>query len=175
MERRTALKIVALGALAPKLSAARAAVHCPMETGTAWSPGAYKLQFFTEAENEVLDRLMDVIIPQDDHSPGAHAAQVSLFADLMVGTSDEATKNRWKNGLALMQAEADKSSAAEALAHAAALADRPDSELGRFFVVLKEMTVNGYYTSEIGIHQDLEYVGNTYLPAFPGCTHEEHS
>jgi hypothetical protein len=169
------LKIVALGALAPKLSAARAAVHCPMETGTAWSPDTYKLQFFSEAENELLDHLMEMIIPEDSHSPGAHAAQVSLFADLMVTTSDEATKTRWKNGLVLMQAEADKSSAAEALAHAAALADQPDSELGRFFVVLKEMTVNGYYTSEIGIHQDLEYVGNTYLAAFPGCTHEDHS
>jgi hypothetical protein len=169
------LKIVALGALAPKLSAARAAVHCPMETGTAWSPDAYKLQFFTEAENELLDRLMEMIIPEDSHSPGAHASQVSLFADLMVVTSDEATKTHWKNGLALMQAEADKSSAAEALAHAAALADQPGSELGRFFVVLKEMTVNGYYTSEIGIHQDLQYVGNTYLAAFPGCPAEEHS
>lgn len=175
MERRTALKIVALGALAPKLSAAKAAVHCTMETGTAWSAEAYKLQFFSEAENELLDRLMEMIIPEDSHSPGAHAAQVSLFADLMVATSDEATKTEWKKGLALMQAEASKSSAAEALAHAAALADQPASEFGRFFVALKGMTVNGYYTSAIGIHQDLQYVGNTYLSAFPGCTHEEHS
>ena len=146
-----------------------------MEPGTAWSPEAYKLQFFTEAENELLDRLMEMIIPEDSHSPGAHAARVSLFADLMVATSDDATKTRWKNGLALMQAEADKSSVAEALAHAATLADQPASDLGRFFVALKEMTVNGYYTSEIGIHQDLEYVGNTYLTAFPGCTDKEHS
>ena len=175
MERRTALKIVTLGALAPKFSAAKAAVHCSMEPGTAWSPEAYKLQFFTEAENDLLDRLMEMIIPEDGHSPGAHSAQVSLFADLMVATGNEATRTRWKNGIALMKAEADKASDAEALAHAAALAHQPASELGSFFVALKEMTVNGYYTSEIGIHQDLEYVGNTYLAAFPGCTHEEHS
>ena len=175
MERRTALKIVTLGTLAPKLSHLEAAVHCSMEPGTAWSPAAYKLQFFTKAENELLDRLMEMIIPEDSHSPGAHAAQVSLFADLMVATSDEAAKARWRSGLGLMQAETDRSSAAGALARAAALADQPGSELGRFFVALKEMTVNGYYTSAIGIHQDLEYVGNTYLPAFPGCTHPEHS
>jgi len=174
MERRTALKIVALSALAPKLSAAKAAVHCSMEPGTAWSPEAYKLQFFSESENELLDRLMEMIIPEDSHSPGAHAAQVSLFADLMVATGDEATKTRWKSGLALMQAEAQKSSAADALAQIAALADQPDSDLGRFFVTLKDMTIVGYYTSAIGIHQDLEYVGNTYLAAFPGCTHDEH-
>ena len=146
-----------------------------MEPGTAWRPDAYKLQFFTEAENELLDRLMEMIIPEDSHSPGAHAAQVSLFADLMVATSDEATKARWKRGLVLMQAEVDRSSADAALAHAAALARQPASELGSFFVALKDMTVNGYYTSEIGIHQDLQYVGNTYLSAFPGCTHEERS
>jgi Gluconate 2-dehydrogenase subunit 3 len=175
MERRTALKIVALSALTPKLSSMEAAVHCSMEHGTAWSPDAYKLQFFTEADNELLDRLMEMIIPEDSHSPGAHAAQVSLFADLMVATSDEATKTGWRNGLRLMQAEAARSSAAEALAHAAAVADQPASELGRFFVALKEMTVNGYYTSAIGIHQDLQYVGNTYLAAFPGCPDEEQS
>jgi hypothetical protein len=175
MERRTALKIVALGALAPKVSTLKAGVHCSMEPDTAWSPEAYKLQFFTEAENELLDRLMEMIIPEDSHSPGAHAAQVSLFADLMVATGDEATKTRWKKGLALMQAEADKSSVAEALAHAAALADWQGSDLGGFFVTLKDMTIVGYYTSAIGIHQDLEYLGNTYLPAFPGCTHKEHS
>jgi hypothetical protein len=32
------------------------------------------------------------------------------------------------------------------------------------------MTVNGYYSSEIGIHQDLEYQGNTYVAEFPECT-----
>ncbi|HXJ91651.1 MAG TPA: gluconate 2-dehydrogenase subunit 3 family protein [Terriglobia bacterium] len=174
MERRTALKIVALSALAPKVSAAKAAAHGSMESGTAWTPEAYKLEFFTEAENKLLDGLMEMIIPEDSHSPGAHAAHVSLFADLMVATSDEATKAHWKKGLALMQVEADKSSVAEALTHAAALAGQPASELGRFFGALKEMTVNGYYTSEIGIHQDLQYVGNTYLSAFPGCTHKEH-
>jgi hypothetical protein len=174
MERRTVLKIVALGALAPKANTLKAAVHCSMEPGTAWSPEAYKLQFFTEAENEQLDRLMEMIIPEDSHSPGAHAAQVSLFADLMVATGDDATKAQWKKGLGLMQSQADGSSLAEALAHAAGLSDQKDSELGRFFVTLKNMTISGYYTSEIGIHQDLQYVGNTYLAAFPGCTHEEH-
>ncbi|HEY6271336.1 MAG TPA: gluconate 2-dehydrogenase subunit 3 family protein [Terriglobales bacterium] len=174
MERRTALKIVALGALAPKASKLEAATHRLMERGAAWSPSAYKLQFFTQSENQLLDSLMEMIIPGDSHSAGAHAAQVSLFADLMVATSDDSTKTRWRNGLRIMQAQADGSSVAEALAHAAALADQPASELGQFFVMLKQMTVDGYYTSEIGIHQDLEYVGNTYLPEFPGCTHEEH-
>lgn len=70
--------------------------------------------------------------------------------------------------------EAKKSSLGEALAKAAKLSETPSSDLGQFFVALKQMTVNGYYTSEVGIHQDLGYIGNTYLPEFPGCNHPEH-
>jgi hypothetical protein len=36
------------------------------------------------------------------------------------------------------------------------------------------MTVDGYYTSSIGIHQELRYQGNAYLKEFIGCTHPEH-
>ena len=63
---------------------------------------------------------------------------------------------------------------ADALARAATGEANPQSELERFFVTLKHMTVNGYYSSEIGIHQDLEYQGNTYLSEFPECTHPDH-
>lgn len=165
MRRRTALKIVTLGALAPGLKASNIT-----EAATLWSPDSYQLRFFTEAENQLLDELMEAIIPADVHSPGAHAAQVSLFADLMVATSDKATQNEWRRGLSLMREEASCSSLSDALAKAAAHEEKPQSDLERFFVLLKLMTVEGYYTSAIGIHQDLEYQGNTYLAAFPGCT-----
>ncbi len=36
------------------------------------------------------------------------------------------------------------------------------------------MTINGYYSSAIGIHNDLQYQGNTYVQKFEGCTHPEH-
>jgi len=79
------------------------------------------------------------------------------------------TKAKWRNGLRLFQEAAAKSSVADALAQAAAHEDRPTTDLERFFSDLKLMTVDGYYTSEIGIHKDLEYMGNTYLASFPGC------
>ena len=173
MERRTVVKIVALGTLAPKLDALGAAV-CHMTAGTAWAPADYRLQFFTEAQNGLLDQLMEMIIPADHHSPGAHAAQVSLFADLMVATSSQGVQKKWRIGLEMMQQEVARTSPAAALARAAQHEGQPQRELERFFAILKEMTVNGYYTSAIGIHQDLQYVGNTYLASFPGCTHLEH-
>lgn len=41
--------------------------------------------------------------------------------------------------------------------------------LDAFFADTKQATVHGYYTSEIGIHQDLRYKGNTLLAEFVGC------
>ncbi len=168
MERRTALRIIALGAMAPKLDALGAATHCAMQEGTAWMPADYKLQFLTPAENEMVDQLTEIIIPADAHSPGARAAKVSLFVDLMVATSSDAVKQQWRDGLRLFQEAAAQSSPAAAIAKAAAHEEHPMTDLERFFVALKVMTVNGYYTSEIGIHQDLEYIGNTYVDIFPG-------
>lgn len=165
MKRRTVLKIVALGAIVPT------EWHTGEENeALAWAAGDYRLRFFTAEEASLTDKLMEMIIPADKHSPGAHAAEVSLFADLMVATSSDDVKAEWRKGLRSMQAEAAGSSLAEALAKVAKHEGHPQTELERFFTTLKEMTVNGYYTSAIGIHQDLRYQGNTYLPSFPGCT-----
>jgi len=46
-------------------------------------------------------------------------------------------------------------------------ADRPPLEV--FFADTKQATIHGYYTSEIGIHQELRYKGNTLLAEFVGC------
>jgi Gluconate 2-dehydrogenase subunit 3 len=165
VKRRTVLKIVALGAMVP---AEWGTVG--EEQALAWAPGGYQLRFFTREENTFVDKLAEMIIPADEHSPGAHAAKVSLFADLMVATSNGAVKTEWRNGLRLMQKEAAGSSLEAALAKAAEHEGDPQTELERFFKTLKEMTVNGYYTSAIGIHKDLQYQGNTYLASFPGCT-----
>jgi gluconate 2-dehydrogenase gamma chain len=40
----------------------------------------------------------------------------------------------------------------------------------RFFRVLKNLTADGYYTSRVGLLDELGYTGNTVLAAFPSCT-----
>ena len=172
MNRRQALKIVTLGALAQAAGGVRPVRA--LGAGFAWTPGDYQLRFFTEEENRLLDELMELVIPADDHSPGAHTARVSLFADLMISSGSREDQERWRGGLQAMRDEAARSSPAQALARAAARETSPSSELERFFVLLKRITVDGYYTSEIGIHQDLNYVGNDYLSGFAGCAHAEH-
>jgi hypothetical protein len=175
MERRAVLKIVALTALSQKLNALPGAAMSHMQaTPTSPTATAYTLQFFSEEESRLLDQLMEMIIPADDHSPGAHDARTNLFADLMVATGNDAVKKQWRDGIRLIRERAIDSSLAEALRMAAANEENPQTDLDRFFVSLKEMTVNGYYTSATGIHKEMEYVGNTYLAAFPECTHPEH-
>ena len=149
MDRRTALQLVALGALNPP-------------QGAAESP-----RFFSPEENTFLDEVMELILPADAHSPGARAAKTSLFADWMISHSPEKLQREWREGLRQLQRTAAQSSAAEALAAAA-------REKTPFFQRLKDMTIDGYYTSETGIHQDLQYEGNAYVPDFHGCEHPEH-
>lgn len=173
MDRRQAMKIVTLGALAP--AAWHAIGRTAGDPDLAWAAGGYQLRFFSEDENRFLDQLMEMIIPADEHSPGASAAQVSLFADWMVSSGDTDQRRNWKNGLTLMRDKAAAGSIGGALASAAAGESDPQTEIERFFVMLKRMTVDGYYTSEIGIRQDLSYDGNTYLARFPGCEPARHS
>jgi hypothetical protein len=132
------------------------------------------LQFFSEDENKLVDQLMEMILPADDHSPGAHAARASLFADQMLATGDDTVKKQWRDGLGLIREQAKGMSLTEVLDKAAANEESPKTNLDQFFVLLKGATIYGYYTSEIGIHQDLKYTGNTYLRSFPECTHPEH-
>ena len=175
MERRALLKIVALTAISQKLNALPGAAMHQMQAPPAvpaTSPNT--LLFFSEEESHLLDQLMEMIIPADDHSPGAHEAGTLLFADLMVATSEDAVKKQWRDGLRLISQEAVNSSLEEALGKAAANEEDPKTDLDRFFVQLKQMTVYGYYTSATGIHKEMEYVGNTYLASFPACTHPEH-
>ena len=73
-----------------------------------------------------------------------------------------------------MKQEVGRSSLDAALAKAAQNEEKPATDLERFFVTLKSMTVDGYYTSEIGIHKDMQYQGNEYNPDYKGCTHPEH-
>jgi hypothetical protein len=186
MQRRTVLKIIALSALSNHLDAWRAMLSPQSDERAAWAAGDYKLQCFTDAENELLDQLMEIIIPADDHSGGAHAAKVSLFADWIVFTgsnvenvdlfanrtiSSDVQKSEWRKGLQAFKEETARSSLADAVRRGAAGEADPQTDLERFFVILKQMTIVGYYCSEVGIHQDLEYQGNIVFPEFPECTH----
>jgi hypothetical protein len=180
MERRVLLKLIAAGIVAPQFDSSPSGL---VSLSAAEKP--YELQFFSKKQSELLDRLCEIIIPADDHSPGAQAAKVNLYIDIMISDRGEAEKKQWLAGLDAVEREAQRRfqktflqcDAQQQDAIAATMArneQNPTTDLERFFGTLKRMTIDGYYTSKVGIHQELQYQGNTALSEFPGCTHPEH-
>jgi hypothetical protein len=43
-----------------------------------------------------------------------------------------------------------------------------------FFRLIKNLTADGYYTSRVGLLEELGYAGNTMLARFPACSVPEH-
>ncbi len=152
---------------------------------TAPKKAPYKAKFFNADQMALVATISDLIIPTDDHSPGAIAAEVPEFIDLMISESSAETKKTWTDGLAAMDKlsqdkngvpfnKATKDQQIAILTEISKNEAKPQTPEERFFRTIKNMTIDGYYTSKIGIHQELKYKGNTYLKEFKGCTHPEH-
>jgi hypothetical protein len=139
-----------------------------------------KGKFLTSAEFSLLDELTEIIIPADDHSPGARAAKVAAYIDARLAEAfGEELRTRWRDGLRAVEDLSQsmhgrpfmKTAPAERLAvvkRMAANEKKPERPEEKFFRELKRWTVNTYYTSEIGLKQEMEYKGNTLLQEFSG-------
>jgi hypothetical protein len=153
--------------------------HSPQPV-TKQAAEAYRYLYFRPEQLSTLEALTETIIPADEHSPGAKEARVVEYIDTIVAGTPETVKRLWDIGLVLANNMAQNSfgrpysecSTPEQIAIMSELAgheDGRDTPEERFFVALKRATIDGYYTSRIGIHQDLQYQGNTALSDFPGC------
>lgn len=187
LNRREALKGIAtgigVGASLPILGQKALAQHehHAVAAKTTQAKTAAKPKFFTAAEMAAIAEISELIIPADERSGGAKAAEVPAFIDLMISESSAETKDLWKKGLAAMNAKADGSFVKAAKDKQVAILTeisknemKPTTLEERFFRAIKNMTIDGYYTSKIGIKDELKYKGNTYLREFKGCTHPEH-
>jgi len=137
-------------------------------------------KFFTQAEFAMLNELTEMIIPTDEHSPGARAAGVAPYIDARAAEAFEAKeRDDWRNGLRLVDAlamqmhqrgfmEANAEQRTAVLARMAEHEMSPKTPEELFFHELKFVTVRAYYTSKIGIHQEMGYKGNVMLEEFVG-------
>jgi hypothetical protein len=174
--RRTAILQFAGSAAVLPILGQQTGHHAPAEK-PATPVEAYAYRFFSPQQVEALDALGETIIPVDDHSPGAKAARVSEYIDAIVFDSPAKVKTLWTDGLAAIDGLAQEkfqSPYAKCSPERQTIILTAFSE-DDFFQTLKLATVNGYYTSAIGIFQDLQYQGNQALPGFPGCGHMEDS
>src|SRR2546425_2622332 len=154
-------------------AAALAAPLLPVPAAAA-PPAALSGKFLTPAEYALLEELTELMIPTDEHSPGARAAGVAGYIDGRLAESLEPeVQTRWRSGLEAVEGLSRQLSAkpflqtapdqrVAVLTRMAAGESDPKTPLDHFFVELKRWTVRGYYTSKIGIHADQAYKGNVY-------------
>ena len=168
MDRREALRRSALlmGGVIFAPSAIGVLNGCQARPGVDWSP-----EHLDRSQARLITILVDMIIPDTD-TPGAVEAGVPAFVEEMIFVAyNEDARQEFISGL-----EAFENSVLEE--HGSSYADlepevqfqvadsqnrravggeHTDDQAAQFFLVMKELTVMGYFTSEIGATQTLRY------------------
>jgi hypothetical protein len=145
-------------------------------------PAAYRPQFFSAAEYAMVERLTDIIIPSDG-TPGAKEAGVAEFIDFMVANDPE-PQYAFRTGLAWLNAHSEQvvgqrfveltPAQQTSLLEPLGFKDkaRPGEQTGRqFFRLMREFTVMGFYTSEIG-YKALDNPALEFYSESPECPHK---
>jgi hypothetical protein len=186
-DRRGALKIIgAIGATCAYPFAgdelfgqsAESSEAAPVQNVGPWKPA-----FFAEADLKTLAHIADLIIPETE-TPGASGAGVPQYIDYVVA------RNGWQqslmaDGLRWLDEESERTSGKKFIGLAEAqqlavleplceLADKHEANARnvQFFALVKALTIDGYYTSRVGLMEELGYKGNMAMAAFPEC--KEH-
>lgn len=161
MDRRTAISRIGVmmgGALsASTLSALVSGCATPSEDG-------FSAQFLSTDQLERIGRIADAIIPDTD-TPGARAAGVHRFIDTLL--AEYYPRNRARSFHSLFDSwsmlhgidELDQESLNDTLTQV----DRrwAAGETDEVWARIKEWTIAGYYTSEIGMTQELRLMPYT--------------
>jgi hypothetical protein len=153
----------------------------------AAAPAVATRRFFNDTDFQMISRIADLIIPETD-TPGAIGAGVPEYIDLLVSRDSDhqllvsdglrwldAESNRINGQKFLAVAEEQQLAILEPLCEQANAFAEGGTGLPRnveFFRFMKALTADGYYTSKIGLMQELGYKGNTARASFPDCVHE---
>jgi gluconate 2-dehydrogenase gamma chain len=131
-------------------------------------------------EYATLQRLSDLIIPADEHSPGALATNAADFLDFLcsgsddmkliytggLGWLDEAMKHRYEGKSFLEASPQPQTAMLDLIAYRENR--RQDALLGPgidFFTWARKMVADAFYTHPLGV-KDLGYMGNTAVAHF---------
>ena len=185
ISRRELLQLGVGATLAAPLAGLAPAAAAAAPVLAAAAPAIAAGLFFSATEMALLDELTEMIIPADAQSGGARAAGVVPFLDRRLAERDSKIpdyaeeRKRWKDGLLRvdevareMHGKAFLETAPEqrlaVLTRMARNEGDPKASEERFFGELKKATAGIYYTSKVGIHDDVQYKGNTLLTEFVG-------
>jgi gluconate 2-dehydrogenase gamma chain len=194
--RRAALRAVATGAgvAAGALWVGRLealaqdpAMHTHIAAAAMTQAPPFTPKALSKEQLETVATLCELIIPTTE-TPGARAALVDRFIDNVLANSRPADKERFVTGLTWMDTRSAALNGGKAFTAATpeqqtALLTRLAAESGHaaddapgvpFFNAVKGMTIAGYYSTQIGLEQELGDSGQLFNPTFVGCTHPEH-
>jgi gluconate 2-dehydrogenase gamma chain len=187
ISRRDVLRTLGMGAMAGSvlrvipMQAAEYA-HNMVQAEKASAGGGYTPKFFSQRQYRTLQALCEAIIPAEDGSGGAIEAGAPEFIDLLSSENpeyqlklggglmwlDSACSDRYGKVYLECSPEQQKQVLDQIAYRRNALADPSLSQGIDFFSFLRMMTVDGFFTSEIGIKY-LGYIGNKYMKSFAGC------
>lgn len=179
MNRREALKKMALlsgGALSLSTVAG-------FLGGCSAQEGSFTPETLTGPQNELVTIFSERIIPETD-TPGAKAAGVNRYIDhMLTNWNTEEERDHFIKGLETVDNLSEKEfgnefvylskqeqiSVMEILEQEAINNPQPvpDTDLPHFFSMMKEFTIVGYYTSEIGATKELNL--NLIPGYYDGC------
>ncbi len=179
--RRDALRRLALTLGVAGIVDRAAAQEVHQMAAQAAAGAAYTPKGLSPHDYRTLERLTDLIIPVENGAPGAVAAGCAAWIDMLTSANDQ-LKTIYTTGLAWLDAAMKERGAADFVSapegDQTALLDRiayrrngsPELDPGiQFFSMARRMTVDAFYTSEIGI-RDIDYRGNTALTSYPAPT-----
>jgi gluconate 2-dehydrogenase gamma chain len=187
ISRREVLKSLSVGAFAGSVlraipSEAAQHAHSMVAEEKKRASGSYTPKFFSAQQYKTLQALCQAIIPADGDSGGAMEAGAPEFIDLLTSENPE-YQLALGGGLMWLDSTcidrygkayfgcglAQQKEILDLIAYRKnAVADQSVSQAVEFFALLRNLTTDGFFTSEIGIKY-LGYIGNTFLKEFPGC------
>ena len=193
--RRQAIRTIAAGMGAAASSvwvdnlralAQKHALHASAFVDAAQAAGAVRPKILNAQQFELVGTLVELIIPTTD-TPGAKAAKVDAYVDAVLASAQPADRERFLAGLnwldrrsrALYGKGFNVATTEQQIGLLTRISDdvkgSSEAREGReFFAAIKSMTIAGYYTTEIGLNQELGDDGHLVLAEFEGCTHKEH-
>lgn len=175
MDRREAIRRVALlmgGAVsAPAILGVLAGCKAEPDTAAEWKPA-----FLTQAQAALVAEVAEIMIPRTN-TPGAKDVGIPAFIDKMMkdtypkddqqrfiaGLADFEAQAKREHGRAFLELEPAQRAALVKQVHDPAVEAERTSELPLderhrpFIITMKELTMLGYFTSEPGATQVLQY------------------
>lgn len=180
MDRKEAIKRTALimGGAVFAPTAMGLLSGCRARPGIDWEPA-----FFSATQARLVTALAGIILPADERSPGATELGVPAFIEEMIyKVHEEESRQRFLSGLEVFSSLASGQSESRFLEldpeeqflvaeqHNTRMVEWDDGKLPEelyFFRTMKELTLAGYFTTEVGATQVLQH--EAVPGAYDGC------